>query len=111
MALVIAARRLPAPGLRLGGHGLVILAVAFLIHLSAKPVLHRLGVVEDSWASQITGMAKHGGEVAGWLLVALALALGRRELAAAGDPDEDSSIASRLRAPAPAGRRSSSSEG
>jgi hypothetical protein len=90
VALVMAARRLPAPNPRLVGHGLLMLSVAFLIHLSAKPVLHHLGVVQDSWTSQITGMAKHGAEVAGWLLVTLALTLSRRDLRPAGPPDAES---------------------
>jgi hypothetical protein len=84
IALVMAARRLPAPSRRLIGDALLMLSVAFLIHLSAKPVLHRLGVVQDSWTSQITGMAKHGAEVAGWLLVTLALTLSRRGLHRSG---------------------------
>jgi hypothetical protein len=84
IALVMAARRLPAPSPRLMRHALLMLSVAFLIHLTAKPVLHRLGVVQDSWTSQITGMAKHGAEVAGWLLVTLALTLGRRDLHMSG---------------------------
>ena len=36
-------------------------------------VLVRLGFTEDSWAEQIKAVTKHGAEVAGWMLVALAL--------------------------------------
>jgi hypothetical protein len=80
IALTLVARRLPVPSRPLVGAGLAMLSVAFVIHLSARRVLHRLGVVEDSWISQITGMAKHGSEVAGWLLITLALAIGHLEL-------------------------------
>jgi hypothetical protein len=79
VSLVVTARRLPAPAPGLAAAGLGLLALALVLHGGAGPVLRRVGVVEDSWASQVTGMTKHGAEVGGWLLVALALALGVRE--------------------------------
>jgi hypothetical protein len=79
-ALVVTARRLPAPAPGLVSAGLGLLVVALALHALGGPALEGLGVVQDSWASQASGLGKHGAEVAGWLLVALGLALGVREL-------------------------------
>ena len=77
IAFVTVAGHLPAPTARLILHvGLILLIVAFGVHLAGHAVLDRLGFTADSWAEQIEGRdAEHGAEVAGWLLVALALAL------------------------------------
>jgi hypothetical protein len=80
VGLVTAARHLPPPTARLIHVGLVLLIVGFGVHVAGHAVLDRLGFTEDSWAEQIKAVTKHGAEVAGWLLVALALALGRFEL-------------------------------
>lgn len=75
IALVTVAGHLPAPTARLIHVGLILLIVAFGVHLAGHAVLDRLGFTADSWAEQIKAVTKHGAEVAGWLLVALALAL------------------------------------
>jgi hypothetical protein len=56
------------------------LVVALVLHVTARAVLDLLQVGENSWVAQTKGALKHGAEVAGWLLVALGLALGRPEL-------------------------------
>jgi hypothetical protein len=77
IALLKVADRLPAPTARLIHVGLVLLVVAFGLHLTGHALLDRLGYPEDSWADQIKGVVKHGAEVAGWLSVSLGLTLGR----------------------------------
>lgn len=78
LGLVMVAQHLPPPTARLIHVGLVLLIVAFAVHLAGHAVLDRLDFGEDSWAEQIKAVTKHGAEVAGWLLVALALIEGRR---------------------------------
>jgi hypothetical protein len=79
-ALVTVARHLTGPHARLIGVGLAMLVVAFVLHVTARAVLDLLQVGENSWAAQTKGAVKHGAEVAGWLLVALGLSLGRPDL-------------------------------
>lgn len=79
IALVTVARHLPAPTARLIHVGLALLIAAFGVHVTGHAALDRLGFTEDGWAEQIKAATKHGLEVAGWLLVALALLVGRDE--------------------------------
>jgi hypothetical protein len=59
---------------RLIGVGLLLLAVSFLLHLLGVRLLLVLGVSDTTGlAYQIKVAAKHGTEVAGWLLTALGL--------------------------------------
>jgi hypothetical protein len=79
-AFATIARQLPAPTARLIRLGLALLVLAFVLHVTSRAALDLLGVGENSWPAQIKGIVKHGAEVAGWLMVALGLALGRAEL-------------------------------
>ena len=56
---------------------------AGLILMVTSLLLHKVGLAADSstasdytWAYQITGMVKHGAELAGWMLVATGIAAG-----------------------------------
>jgi hypothetical protein len=72
-ALALVGRRLPARWRRLIAIGLGLLAISFLIHLTGGTVLDKLGLAVDGWARQLKAVIKHGTEVAGWLILALAL--------------------------------------
>lgn len=57
-------------------------------------LLHKVGLAADastasdySWAYQITGMVKHGAELAGWMLVATGIVAGIEAPAQEVDPD------------------------
>jgi hypothetical protein len=77
---------------RLIGVGRLLLTFAFLLHMFGERLLLELGVSNpNGLAYQIKTMAKHGTEVAGWLLIALGLVRlwphpGNRPL---GDPKID----------------------
>ena len=58
---------------RLIGVGLLLLAFSFLLHLFGEHLLLALGANSTGLAYQIKAVAKHGTEVAGWLLIALGL--------------------------------------
>lgn len=56
---------------------------AGIIVLATSLLLHKVGLAADSstasdytWAYQITGMVKHGAELAGWMLLATGIAAG-----------------------------------
>jgi len=58
-----------------------------LILLAASLLLHKVGLAADSsvandytWAYQITGMIKHGAELAGWMLLATGIIAGWGDL-------------------------------
>jgi hypothetical protein len=53
--------------------GLALLAFSFLVHVFGDRLLVELGASSSGWAYQIKAVAKHGTEVAGWLLTALGL--------------------------------------
>jgi hypothetical protein len=55
------------------GTGLVLLAFSFLVHVFGDRLLVELGANTTGWAYQVKAVAKHGTEVAGWLLTALGL--------------------------------------
>ena len=55
------------------GAGLALLAFSFLVHVSGDRLLVALGASTSGWAYQVKAVAKHGTEVAGWLLTALGL--------------------------------------
>jgi hypothetical protein len=75
-ALLVVARRLPAQSMRLMAFALTLLGVSLLIHFTGDTVLERLRSSGEGWAYQLKAAIKHGAEVAGWLMVALSLALG-----------------------------------
>jgi hypothetical protein len=84
-ALMLVGQQLPARSTRLVVVALALLAISFLIHLTGETVLDKLGLAADGWARQLKAVIKHGAEVAGWFIIALALfsASGRRSVAAA----------------------------
>jgi hypothetical protein len=56
---------------------------AGLVLMATSLLLHKVGLAADSstasdytWAYQITGMVKHGSELAGWMLLATGIAAG-----------------------------------
>jgi hypothetical protein len=53
--------------------GLALLAFSLLVHVFGDRLLVELGANSSGWAYQIKAVAKHGTEVAGWLLTALGL--------------------------------------
>jgi hypothetical protein len=77
-ALVLVARRLSRRSRTLVHAALVLLSVAFLIHVGGEAALERLGAAGDGWAYQLKAVIKHGAEAGGWMLVATALAAGWR---------------------------------
>src|SRR5215471_3373855 len=58
---------------RLIGVGLALLAFSFLLHVAGQRLMLELGVNSEGLAYQIKVVAKHGAEVAGWLLITLGL--------------------------------------
>jgi ubiquinone/menaquinone biosynthesis C-methylase UbiE len=91
--LVLVGRGLSAQCRQLMLVPLALLGMSFLIHLTGESVLDKLGLAGDGWARQLKAVIKHGAEVAGWLLVTLALltatrggrSLGRRARLAMSD--------------------------
>jgi hypothetical protein len=73
------ARRLSSRSLRLCVVALALLGTSFLIHQSGEQLLLRLGVSTGGWLFQVKAVVKHGAEVAGWLLMTLAIAVGLRD--------------------------------
>jgi hypothetical protein len=55
------------------GTGLVLLAFSLLVHVFGDRLLVEFGASATGWAYQVKAVAKHGTEVAGWLLTALGL--------------------------------------
>jgi hypothetical protein len=53
--------------------GCVVLALAFTVHALGVRLLSELGQGADTWAYQVKVVTKHGGELAGWTLVAVGL--------------------------------------
>jgi hypothetical protein len=53
--------------------GLVALFVSYTIHIFGMAVMHALGWASDSWGYQARAALKEGMELAGWLLLVLAL--------------------------------------
>jgi hypothetical protein len=78
VTLLVVARRLPAQSRALLHAALVLLVTAFLIHSGGDTALDALGATGDGWAYQLKSVVKHGAEAGGWMLVAVALAAGRR---------------------------------
>jgi hypothetical protein len=74
--LLVVASRLPEPSLRLMGIASVLLAVSLLIHFGGDTLLERLGATGEGLPYQLKAAIKHGSELAGWLTVALSLAVG-----------------------------------
>jgi hypothetical protein len=85
-AVVFVGQQLPARSRGLIAVGLALLATSFLIHLAGQTMLDKLGVAGDGWAPQLKAVIKHGAEVAGWLVLGLALFAtnGRRPVTGAG---------------------------
>ena len=73
--LVGVGQRLPDRGARLMGVGVLLLGLALVLHFAGGTMLRAIGAGAHGWPDQIKGVVKHGAEVEGWLLVALALAL------------------------------------
>jgi hypothetical protein len=53
--------------------GVALLTFSFLLHVFGDRLLVELGANSTGWAYQVKAVAKHGTEVAGWLLTALGL--------------------------------------
>jgi len=78
LALAAVAGDLRPAGVRLLLGGILLLAFSFVLHELGAWLMVRLGAAPDGWAYQLKVGVKHGTEVAGWLLVALGIALGGR---------------------------------
>ena len=79
--LVQVGQRLPRPGPGLMAAAVLLLAGALILHFAGEAILHAVGVGREGWGAQLKAAVKHGAEVEGWLLVALALALEARRKA------------------------------
>ena len=55
--------------------GCIVLALAFVVHGVGAAIVSWLGLGPETWGYQLKALVKHSGELAGWLLVAAALAL------------------------------------
>jgi hypothetical protein len=66
---------LPEPTRRLVREGCIVLVAAFLVHGVGEKLVAELGYGPDTWPYQLKAAVKHTGELAGWALVAGALAL------------------------------------
>jgi hypothetical protein len=64
--------------------GLMLLGAAFVLHFTGETVLDKLHASHGGWPAELKAVLKHGAELAGWLIVTLALVVGVREL-----PDGD----------------------
>jgi hypothetical protein len=84
VALVAVARELSRRSLRLMAFGLMLLGAAFVLHFTGETLLDKLHASHGGWAAEVKAVLKHGAELAGWLIVTLALVVGVREL-----PDGD----------------------
>lgn len=79
VAIAVEARRLSPRCFRLTAVALTLLVGSFLIHEYGAWLLSHLGGSTTGWTYQVKAVVKHGSEVAGWLLLALGLAVGLRE--------------------------------
>ena len=77
-------QRLPKPGPELMAAAVLLLGGALILHFTGEAALRVIGAGREGWADQVKGVVKHGAEVEGWLLVALALALPAARRAAGG---------------------------
>jgi len=84
VALVAVAGDLSRRSLRLMAAGLLLLGAAFVLHFTGETLLDKLHASHSGWAAEVKAVVKHGAELAGWLIVALALMVGVREF-----PDSD----------------------
>jgi hypothetical protein len=73
------ARRLSPRSFRITAIALALLVGSFLLHEYGEWLLIRVGGSTTGWMFQVKAVVKHGLEVAGWLFVALGLAVGLRE--------------------------------
>jgi hypothetical protein len=80
VALVAVAGDLSRRSLRLMECGLVLLGAAFVLHFTGEALLDKLHAPHGGWAAEIKAVVKHGAELAGWLIVTLALVVGVLEL-------------------------------
>jgi hypothetical protein len=89
LAACAVARRLSPRSIRLCVVALVLLGTSFLIHQTGEQLLFRLGASTGGWLFQVKAVVKHGTEVAGWLLMTLAFAVGLRDHSRRliGEPD------------------------
>jgi hypothetical protein len=74
--LVEVAKHISRRSLRLMSFGVLLLGAALLLHFTGEAVLDKLHASEDGWAVEVKAILKHGAELAGWLIVTLALVLG-----------------------------------
>ena len=79
VAAAATARRLSPRCVRLTAVALALLIGSFLLHQYGEWLLDHLVGSATGWWFQVKAVVKHGLEVAGWLLVALGLAVGLRE--------------------------------
>jgi hypothetical protein len=79
VAVAATGRRLSRRCLRLTAIGLALLIGSFALHQYGEWLLHHLGASDEGWMLQVKAVVKHGLEVAGWFVIALALAVGLRE--------------------------------
>jgi hypothetical protein len=87
-ALVLVGQRLSPQCRRLIVIALALLSASFLIYLTGESMLDKLGLAGDGWARQLKAVIKHGAEVAGWLIVSLALLAARVRRPVAGAKSE-----------------------
>jgi hypothetical protein len=77
---IAAVARLLSPRcFRLTAIALALLVGSFLVHEYGEWLLFHLGGSTTGWKFQVKAVVKHGLEVAGWLFIALGLAVGLRE--------------------------------
>jgi hypothetical protein len=74
--LVEVAKHISRRSLRLMSFGVLLLGAALLLHFTGEAVLDKFHASEDGWAVEVKAILKHGAELAGWLIVTLALVLG-----------------------------------
>jgi hypothetical protein len=79
VAAAAVARGLSPRYVRLAATGLALLFGSFALHQYGEWLLYHLAGSDTGWLFQVKAVVKHGLEVAGWLLIALGLAVGLRE--------------------------------
>ena len=79
VAIAAVARLLSPRCFRLTTIALALLVGSFLLHEYGEWLLLHLGGSTTGWMYQVKAAVKHGLEVAGWLFIALGLAVGLRE--------------------------------
>jgi len=77
-------RRLPRSLARLMTVGLVLLAGSFALHVFGEPLLQVMNSAHLEWLVQVKVTVKHGCEVEGWFLIAIALFFSASRVAEAG---------------------------